>query len=82
MNGRTAVPLKKTCAQVGYGPSWLRIKWERGEFPLPFQLEPNGKLMFWQDEIDAWLQERAKRINLAEVLERRNAKAPAALATA
>jgi predicted DNA-binding transcriptional regulator AlpA len=76
MNGRTAIPLKKTCGQVGYGPTWLRIKWEAGQFPLPFQLEPNGKLMFWQDEIDTWLQARAKRVDIeAAAARRKGAKA-------
>jgi predicted DNA-binding transcriptional regulator AlpA len=47
------------------GISWsrehCRRMWEAGKFPRPFKLTDNGRNVWREDEIDAWLEERASR---------------------
>ena len=39
----------------------LREHWRAGLFPKPIHISPGGrKLAFFEDEIDAWLEARAK----------------------
>ena len=36
-----------------------RRMWEAGKFPRPFKLADNGWNVWREDELDAWLEERA-----------------------
>jgi len=36
-----------------------RRMWEAGRFPRPFKLSDNGWNVWSEDEIDAWLEQRA-----------------------
>jgi predicted DNA-binding transcriptional regulator AlpA len=40
--------------------------WQAGKFPKPFQLSTNGWNCWAEDEIDAWLEERAGRRSTAQ----------------
>jgi len=43
-----------------------RRMWQAGKFPKPFQLSTNGWNCWAEDEIDAWLEERAGRRSTAQ----------------
>jgi predicted DNA-binding transcriptional regulator AlpA len=38
-----------------------RRMWKAGKFPAPFKLSENGRNIWNEDEVDAWLEERAGR---------------------
>lgn len=61
-----AIRIKEVIQKVSLSQSTIYVMMAKGAFPKPFELTP-GRVAWIEEDIDAWLAEKAGRIVAAAV---------------